>query len=278
MRGTAVVVTGATGGIGRHTAARLAAAGARVMLHGRTLEKAAECAKRLSGELGPGLLHPLEPIGGDLSSVAGALEVARQVEGAGGCDVLVNNAGVFSGDPRREGGDGLELTWAVNVLAPFVLTQELLASGSVRRHVVNVASISASGDFPWDDLQLERGFTGHRAYSLSKLASIAFTLGLARRLEGRPVTANCLDPGTVDTQMLRAGWNCGGIPVSAADDESWLVEDAVSGGKTSGRRTGLYFVGRRPTSPPRAAGDPESQDRLWAVLEEQARRYRPGPA
>ena len=270
MRSAAVLVTGATDGIGRHTATRLAAAGVRVLLHGRTLEKASAAADAVAAEAAEDLEHLPVPVGGDLSSVDGALEVARCVEKAGGCDVLVNNAGVFYEGPRRLSSDGFELTWAVNVLSPFVLTRALLATGSVRRHIVNVASISASGDFPWDDLQLERDYNGHRAYSLSKLASIAYTLGLARHLreEGSEVATNCLDPGTVDTKMLRSGWNCYGIPVEMAGDEFWLVTDAEAS-----KQSGQYFVSRRAASPPRAAQDPDSQDRLWAVLEGQAEKF-----
>ena len=270
MGSLVVLVTGATDGIGRHTAKRLVeSSGARVLVHGRSEEKARAAIDYINPPSSAEEDSCL-PIWGDLASVDGTLEVASQVEAAGGVDVLINNAGVFSKGPRKEGGDGLELTWAVNVLAPYVLTRRLLESGAVRKHIVNVASISATGEFVWDDLQLVKRYSDHAAYSMSKLASIAYTLGLSRRLreEGNQITANCLDPGTVDTKMLAAGWACGGIPVDAADDEYWLATDAEAG-----QNTGRYYVGKRETSVPRAALNRDAQDRLWDILEEQADKF-----
>jgi len=149
------------------------------------------------------------------------------------------------------------------VLAPFALTRALLDSVSDR--VVNVASLSASGSCDVsDDMHLA---TGHRAYSLSKLCNQVFTYQLAGRLAGRGAgapTANCLDPGTVNTKMLLAGWGPCGIPLSDADSEHWLATSpAVEG--VSGR----YFVSDREAPSPRVSYDVGVQERLWAMWERQ---------
>lgn len=114
----------------------------------------------------------------------------------------------------RETEDGFEQTWAVNVLAPYLLTACLASVVSER--VVNVSSISAASNIDWDNLQQEKGFSSHNAYSLSKLAVQMLTVKMARQLQARGVAVTCLDPGTVNTKMLLAGWGRCGIEVRAS--------------------------------------------------------------
>lgn len=99
----------------------------------------------------------------------------------------------------------------MNVLAPFLLTRLLLSH--VKERIVNVSSISAASSIDWDNLQQEKGYSNHGAYSLSKLALQMLTVEMARRLQPRGLQVACLDPGTVNTKMLRAGWGTGGIDV-----------------------------------------------------------------
>ena len=121
----------------------------------------------------------------------------------------------------RKTADGFEQTWAVNVLAPFVLTACL--SSRIRDRVINVSSISASSSIDWNNLQQEKGFSSHNAYSLSKLAIQMLTANMAKQLDPHGVTVSCLDPGTVNTKMLLAGWGKIGVEVCAQDSVCVLV-------------------------------------------------------
>lgn len=269
MKHTALV-TGATQGIGLHTATRLAQTGDyKVIIHARSAESGARALKLLAAESDVRGDCLGEVVTGDLGDLAQVRSVAAQVrDQVRELDVLINNAGVFTEGPRRVSAQGHELTYAVNVLAPFALTRLLLP---VMRpdggHVLNTASLSAASRVPWDDLQLETSYSDHKAYSLSKVLDIMFTLGLHRGLQslGCPnLRTNCLDPGTVDTRMLRQGWSMSGIPLSEANDTFRLATTEASAG------SGKYYVGNRVASPPRVALDPQLQDRLWDVLEGQA--------
>ncbi|PSC75037.1 short chain dehydrogenase reductase family isoform A [Micractinium conductrix] len=201
----------------------------------------------------------------DFASLAGVRGLAEQVrlDFPQGIDVLINNAGVYE-QSLEKSQDGLELTWAVNVAAPFLLTSLLL--GAVRRRVVNVASVSAASSIDFDNLQQERGYSAHGAYSLSKLADILFTYEVADRLKtaGSPVTCNCLDPGTVNTKMLLAGWGPIGMHIQDANDEYHVATDPALDAVSS-----AYFVGSRQARSPAVSYDKAVQRRLWGVLEEQ---------
>mmetsp|Transcript_8565 Transcript_8565/g.16885 ORF Transcript_8565/g.16885 Transcript_8565/m.16885 type:complete len:213 (+) Transcript_8565:510-1148(+) len=189
----------------------------------------------------------------------------------------MNNAGVYSNDLVRT-QDGLELTFAVNVLAPFVLTSmmlsTLLANGRNRSRssrIVIASSVSQSWKLPedyWDDPQyLKRSYSAHGAYSESKLLDAMLTIEMAHRLndvagiDTSIVTCNCLDPGTVNTKMLLDGWGPIGIQVGNALDESWCcisteLEDV----------TGQYFVGRSSCRASGCAYDPLHREKLWQTL------------
>lgn len=257
------LVTGATDGIGAHTAQRLAREGGTVLVHGRSEARVAaavaavEAAGRDSGGAARGYVA-------DFASLAAVRQLAQQVQrDFPHLDVLINNAGVYEQQLQRS-QDGLEMTWAVNVAAPFLLTACLL--GTLRQRIVNVASISAASSLDFDNLQQERGFSAHGAYSLSKLADILFTYELSARLQaaGSPVTCNCLDPGTVNTKMLLAGWGPCGIPVKDADNEFLAAADPALAGVT-----GAHFVGGRQRQSPPITYDRSVQAQLWGVLQEQ---------
>jgi retinol dehydrogenase 14 len=201
MAGKVCLVTGATSGIGRETARGLAAQGAAVIVAGRDRRRCEQTAAALRRA------YPAADVSvlvADLSSQAEvrrlADDFARQHERL---DVLVNNAGAQF-RARHESADGIELTFALNHLAYFLLTLRLLdvLTESAPARIVNVASnahYSATLDF--DDLELRRGYDGSRAYRQSKLANVMFTYELARRLEGTGVTANALHPGVVATDF-----------------------------------------------------------------------------
>ena len=191
---TTVLITGATDGLGRAVAERLTAMGALVHLHGRDAGRLAATAEALG--------VPAERTHrADLASLDEVRALAAELEALPALHVLVNNAGIGSGAPdertRQESRDGYELRFAVNFLAPFLLTQELLPllRRSAPARIVHVASL---GQAPIDfaDPQIERGYSGGRAYGQSKLAQITAGFALADRLDGSGVTVTSLHPAT----------------------------------------------------------------------------------
>jgi len=201
MAGKVCLVTGATSGIGRETARGLAAQGATVIVAGRDRRRCEQTAAALQHGYPAARVSYLVA---DLSSQAEVRRLAdaitRQYDRL---DVLVNNAGAQF-RARLESADGIELTFALNHLAYFLLTLLLLdvLRASAPARIVNVASHAHHGAaLDFDDLELRRGYDGSRAYRQSKLANIMFTYELARRLEGTGVTANALHPGVVATDF-----------------------------------------------------------------------------
>ena len=282
MKGKTIVATGATSGIGEAAVVALAALGARIVIVARD-EARAEATMRKIEAKAPGLGHRVHLA--DLSRMsetrkAGAAIAASETR----VDVLINNAGaLFS--RRRVTPEGLELTFALNHMAYFVLTEalrgKLVASAPAR--IVSTSSTAherASLDF--NDLQSATGYTGFKAYGRSKLANILFTRELARRLAGTGVTANCLHPGVVAT---RFGSSSGGmvglvIPflrplfISAEQGADTIVYLASSPEVAS--TTGAYFAKRRIVEPSAAARDEEAARRLWQASESHAGARQPG--
>jgi NAD(P)-dependent dehydrogenase (short-subunit alcohol dehydrogenase family) len=279
MKGKTVVVTGANSGIGFETAAALASMGARVLVTARNADKGRAAVSAIAQRLGAeGLVQLVVFDLADLASVRrGAAEILEQ---APHLDVLVNNAGLVLTE-RAETVDGYEATFATNHLGPFLLTNLLLdrITGSAPSRIVNVASSAHNGarrGMPFDDLQSEKRYRGMRVYGQSKLANILFTLELARRLEGRGVTANSLHPGIVRTGYGGDGDARGflgiGIKIS-----SRLFLSPANGARTSVYLasspdvegvSGQYFVKCTPRQPRRWAQDPDAARRLWQVSEE----------
>jgi NAD(P)-dependent dehydrogenase (short-subunit alcohol dehydrogenase family) len=194
-----VLVTGATDGLGRGVAERLAADGATVHLHGRDAGRLAATAREIQQATGNDRVHTHRA---DLASLDEVRALAADVErSTDRLDVLVNNAGIGSGKPdlttRQESRDGYELRFAVNYLATFLLTLRLLPllERSKPARIVNVASLGQA-PIDFDDVMLRDGYSGSRAYSQSKLAQINFTFELADRLAGKGVSVNSLHPAT----------------------------------------------------------------------------------
>ena len=279
MQGKTVVVTGGNSGIGFETAAALAAMGARVLVTARNADKGraavAAITQRLHGE---GRVQLVVFDLADLASVRqGAAEILEQ---APRLDVLVNNAGLVLTE-RAETVDGFEATFATNHLGPFLLTNLLLdrIAASAPSRIVNVASTAhtaARKGIPFDDLQSAHGYRGMRVYGESKLANILFTLELARRFEGKGVTANSLHPGTVRTGYGGDG-DARGLLAFGIKIASPFFLSPAKGARTSVYLasspevegvSGQYFVKCKPKQPRRWAQDPEAARRLWEVSEE----------
>ena len=205
-----ILLTGATSGLGRRVAEHLAEKGATLLLHGRDPDKGKQMVAALRRETGN---EALTYYNADLASLAEVRRLAEKIsEKHRQLDILINNAGLGAGpEPsRREtSADGYERRFAVNYLAPFLLTRRLLpllkrAAGTGREaRIINVAS-AAQQAIDFDDVMLERQYDGMRAYAQSKLALIMFTFDLAEELEDSGVTANALHPASLmDTRMVR---------------------------------------------------------------------------
>ncbi len=267
MDGKTVLVTGATRGIGLETAVRLAGLGADVLVHGRDHARGADALTVVRAASVPAARPALHLA--DLSTLEGVRGLAAEIaRGGRGLDVLIANAGVFA-PGRRETGDGLELTFAVNVVAPVLLATSLLPAlrAAAPARVVVLSSASHwTGAIHWDDLQLARpgAYAPLLAYDQSKLAVLMLTLALARRLQGSGITAVCLDPGDVATSMLASGWpELAGIPVEhGAVTSVYLASSPEAAGLS-----GAYLEGGEVVTPLAAALDTPAQERLWAGVE-----------
>jgi NAD(P)-dependent dehydrogenase (short-subunit alcohol dehydrogenase family) len=256
------VITGATDGLGKGIASELAPSGARLILHGRNEEKGNE----LIEELAARATGELEWRRADFASLDQVRELADSLGGEERIDVLVNNAGIGTAGPREESDDGYELTFQVNYLAPFLLTRRLLPliERSAPSRIVNVSS---AGQMPidFDDVMLERSYSGGQAYCQSKLALVMFTFDLAEELEGTGVTANCLHPGTyMPTNMVsRAGVE----PVTPLEDGIAATMRLITSPELE-NVNGHYFDGTRESAPQPQAEDPEARRRLRELSEE----------
>jgi NAD(P)-dependent dehydrogenase (short-subunit alcohol dehydrogenase family) len=266
------VVTGATSGIGLATAVGLARAGRTVVLCGRNPTRLEAAVAKVQAESSA----PHRTVVCDMASLADVRRAAAELASLERIDVLVNNAGVLKHE-RSVTVDGYEETFAVNHLAPFLLTTLLLdkLAASAPARVVNVSSVVHRGArIRWDELQSTRRYTGLRAYAQSKLANLLFTRELARRMEGRGVTANALHPGGVRTELpadekglfafaFRLAGPLLRSPERGARTSIWLATSPEVAGVT-----GRYFVDCKERRPGRAALDDEAARRLWAVSEE----------
>jgi NAD(P)-dependent dehydrogenase (short-subunit alcohol dehydrogenase family) len=274
--GKRVVLTGATSGIGLAAAKRLARLGAELAIVARSPERAATAVSDIKADAGGEVV--VDVLLADLASQAAMRRVANEIlERYPRVDVLVNNAGAMY-STRRLSPDGIELTWAVNHLAPFLLTTlllERLKASEPARVITTSSGAHQNAEIPFDDLNAERAYPtmGYARYGETKLANILFTAELARRLEGTGVTANCVHPGFVDTGfntnnsgLMRVGMWIAHLfarrPERGAETLVWLADSPDVGG-VSGR----YFVDKRQVSPSAAAQDLESARRLWQVSE-----------
>ena len=272
MDGEVCVVTGATSGIGKATATALARLGAQVVLVGRDRGRGEATAAEVAAA---GALLPRLEIA-DLASMAQVRALAGRLGALERIDVLVNNAGLMAGQ-RRVTADGFDEVFAVNHLAPFLLTSLLLGqlTAAAPARVITVTSGAHTGArLDLDDPQLERGWDGWRAYANSKLANILFTRELARRLEGTGVTANCAHPGVVRTRFgrearlpMRAAVTLGRpFMLSPQRGASTIVYLATS--PEVARASGGYYVKRQRREPSAAARDDATAQRLWQLSEE----------
>jgi retinol dehydrogenase 14 len=274
MVGRTVLVTGGTAGIGRATALGLARMGAHLAICGRDRESTEGAA----GEIRAAGGGQVEVFVADLSSQSQVRRLADEVlQRLSRIDVLVNNVGGYW-NTRHVTADGLERTFALNHLAPFLLTNLLWdrLSNSAPARVVTVASNAhAQGRIDFDDLQGERSYSGARAYSQSKLANVLFTYELARRLPATSVTANALHPGLTRTSF--GAEDPGGVqrrlvpflrPFMKAPAEGAATSIHLASAPELARVTGRYFAKGRPRRSSKASYDQAAGARLWQVSAE----------
>jgi NAD(P)-dependent dehydrogenase (short-subunit alcohol dehydrogenase family) len=260
-----ILITGATDGLGKAVATELARRGATVLVHGRDARRVDAALAEIREETGNARLRGYLA---DFSSLADVRRLGDQLRATEPrLEALVNNAGIgrSSGGRqlREESADGHELRFAVNYLAPFLLTQLVLPllCDSAPARVVNVASIGQA-PIDFDDVMLDRRYDGARAYARSKLALIMFSLELAERLRGDGVTVNCLHPGTM-------------MPTKIVLDASLPAVDTLEQGVAACVRlvaspdlegvSGRFFDGGIEAMADGQAYDPGSRRRLWAL-------------
>ncbi|KAG5178086.1 oxidoreductase [Tribonema minus] len=261
LAGKIALVTGSTDGIGRHTATKLATDGATVLVHGRNQERLAKAVEGVKKQSSNDQVHGILA---DISTLAGMRTLSTAVhQHTSVLDILVSNAGIFE-SCRRTTEDGTELVFATNVLAPFVTTGLLLPllRASAAARVITVSSMSQGYAAGLVDPQFERdggsAFSDHRSYSLSKLCDAMLSMEFHERFASPTLTFNTLDPGTVNTKMLDAGWGMCGIAVNRANDQYTLATSENLKGVS-----GKYFISARETRANPACYDPVARKQLW---------------
>ena len=271
MNGKVCVVTGATSGIGKAAATALARLGAQVVLVGRDRGRA----EATAAQIGSVATQPPAVDIADLASMDQVRALAERLAALDRIDVLINNAGLVLGE-RRGTPEGFEHVFAVNHLAPFLLTNLLLPrlTAAAPARVITVTSDAhTAARLDLDDPNLEHGWDSWRSYANSKLANILFTRELARRLQGTGVTANCAHPGVVRTgfgreaqPLLRLGVTLARpfllSPERGADTIVYLASSPGVADETGG-----YYVKRQRREPSAAARDDAAARKLWEISE-----------
>jgi NAD(P)-dependent dehydrogenase (short-subunit alcohol dehydrogenase family) len=271
LSGQIVLLTGGTSGIGRVAARRLADLGATVVITGRNRDRGERILDEIERETtGSGRL-----LCADFADQSAVQELAKQFRTRfDRLDVLVHNAGTYR--HQRELIDGVEATFAINHLAPYLLTHKLadrLVQSAPARVVVTSSGLHSSGTLNLNDLAFENRFTPEAAYARSKLANVLFTFELADRLDGTGVTANTFHPGTIPGTRLsrnsplhrrlffRVMASLPGYRTSVEKGAERIVH--LAGSPEVADLSGRYFVDMKPTEPAPEAADEKLRERLW---------------
>jgi NAD(P)-dependent dehydrogenase (short-subunit alcohol dehydrogenase family) len=275
FRDRVCVVTGATRGIGRATAIALAKPGSQVVLVGRDASRMDDVRREaaLAGNL------RVECVRADFASLASVRRAAEEIGRRWpAIHVLVNNAGINAGR-RQLSTDGFELTFAVNHLAPFLLTSLLVPAltAGVPSRIVNVTSVFAhAGRLRLDDIMFERRrYTSTAAYNQSKLANAMFTMELASRVAGSGVAVNCVSPGLVATDLMREHWwfkprwlrSLWSTWLLSPEQAAARVVRVATSESLDGVTGQCFAATLRPVSLPRRARDAERRRALWELSE-----------
>lgn len=271
MKNKICLITGATSGIGKETALALAAMDFHIVISARNIEKAETVKNEIIESTGN---SSIDLMNCDLSSLKDVKRFADEFRSKyKRLDVLINNAGIWE-TKRKESSDGIELTFAVNHLAPFLITNELLdlMLNTPGSRIVNVSSEAHRyGSINFDDIEFKKSYNHMKVYSQSKLANILFTKGLMSRLYGKDVTVNALHPGVVATQLFS---NMGRMvnflgnlfmisPRKGAATSIYLASSfEVS------NTTGEYFKNKKIKSSSKESNNPVIAEKLWKLSED----------
>ncbi len=274
MKGKICLVTGSSSGIGKATALGLAKMDATVVMVCRNKKKAEEVCSEIKEK---SRSDSVDFLLADLSSQSSIRELVKSyLSEYEMLDVLINNAGVYF-TKRHVTVDGIETTFAVNYLAPFLLTNLLLNTlkSSAPARIINVAgAYHAKGTINFDDLQGEKKYSGSKANNQSKLALVLFTYELARRLKGTGVTVNCLHPGAVATSLIEKDRDYPSSSKFIYKLFKLFLKSPEKGAETTlylassldvKEVTGKYFVNRRITQSSKESYNTSIAKRLWDV-------------
>lgn len=267
MAAPVILVTGSTDGIGRATARELALRGAELIIHGRDAAKGEKVLHELRDATGSTRFSLLTA---DFTEQKNVRRLAAEIsDGHDRLDVLINNAGTGK-MTRTLTPDGIETTFAVNYLAPFLLTLLLLPllEKSAPSRIVNVSSVSHNfiRSIEWENLQGETSYSVYGIYALTKFANITFTCSLAERIAGNGVTATSVNPGVISTKLLR-GLFPSLLGMSPADGAKFLVYLALSP-EVAGVSGAYFDASEKPGHSSALTYDHEVRERLWRVAEE----------
>ena len=276
MKGKTCLVTGATSGIGKATALKLAQMGATVIIVSRNEEKGLLAQRELQKLSGNKLVDFLVADLSSQNSVRNLAQSLKEKLQQKQLHVLINNAGTFS-TKRQMTEDGLEMTFAVNFLSRFLLTNLLLdiLKQSAPSRIINVAgAYHSKGEIHFDDINLEQNYGASRANNQAKLADVLFTYELARRLDGTNVTVNCLHPGAVRTGSIYKDKNASFIMKTMYKFFSVFFKSPEKGAETSvylasspevKNVTGEYFIDKKIKKSVEKTYDRDLQDKLWKI-------------
>lgn len=262
LKDKTILITGASDGIGKETARQLALMNARLILHGRNSEKLNLVREEI---IAVSSNKHIDVMTADFASLDQVRSFATQVlETYDHLDVLLNNAGLYTRN-RQLTTDGFELTFAVNHLAPFLLTHlllDLVIASAPARIITVSSSAHFDADFDITDLNAEQQFHGWNAYCVSKLANLMFTFALARRLKGSAISVNSLHPGFIRTNILGRHYE-NQRPVEEGAQTPVYLASAPEVAQISGE----YFENKQITPPSALSHNQALQEELWEISE-----------
>lgn len=265
MKNKIVLITGSTDGIGKQTAIELASLGAHILVHGRDINRVEKTVEQLKTEIAA--LNKIEGFTFDLSSLQQVKRFADTIKNKfDHIDVLINNAGVYLRN-KMLSEDGFEMTFAVNHLSHFLLTNELLPllRNSNAGRIIHVSSMThQSAKLEWDNLNAEKHYDAYAVYSLSKLANVLFSKELSERLKGSAVTSNSLHPGVIATKLLATGFSISGSSVIKGAENSVYLASSPEVKNISGK----YFVDKKISRYNSIADDESVREKFWNINSE----------